>query len=94
MKSKLLIISLAVALAAQGSITSLAGGDVPAGGYSIGQADACQTSCKTNADFCRQQCEHPDEPEQCIVACSTKECNASCKKFEDACTQRCQGSKG
>lgn len=92
MKSMLLIFCLAVTLAASG-LTSLAGSHVPAGTQSIGQADACQMSCKTNADFCRQQCEHPDEPEQCIVACSKKECNDSCNKFEDACTGRCQGSK-
>ena len=54
-----------------------------------GPADPCATSCKSNADYCREQCAHPEEPEQCIVACSRAECNDSCDKFEEACKRHC-----
>jgi hypothetical protein len=52
-------------------------------------ADPCAKSCKLNADYCREQCAHPEEPEQCIVACSRAECNDSCDKFEEACKRHC-----
>ncbi len=54
-----------------------------------GPAGPCEVSCKSNADYCREQCAHPEEPEQCIVACSQAECNDSCNNFEEACKRHC-----
>ena len=78
MKYTLLIACTALALTACGRAEKITG---PAG--------ACIASCKSNADYCREQCAHPEEPEQCIVACSSAECNDSCDKFEEACKKHC-----
>lgn len=79
MKNKLLIACVVLALAACSRVAE----------KNTGPADACATSCKNNADYCRDQCTHPEEPEQCIVACSSAECNDSCNKFEEACKRHC-----
>jgi hypothetical protein len=79
MKNMLLTASMALALTACGRVAE----------KNTGPAEACTASCKTNADYCREQCAHPEEPEQCIVACSSAECNDSCNKFEEACKRHC-----
>jgi hypothetical protein len=79
MKYTLLIASTALALTACGRVAE----------KDTGPAAACTSSCKSNADYCREQCAHPEEPEQCIVACSSAECNDSCNKFEEACKRHC-----
>jgi hypothetical protein len=87
MKNKLLTGCMALALMAPGAAPSLGGARSRTAEQT---ADPCATSCKTNADYCRDQCAHPEEPEQCIVACSKAECNDSCNKFEEACKRHCQ----
>ena len=79
MKNKLLTACIALALMACSRVAE----------KNTGPADPCATSCKTSADYCREQCAHPAEPEQCIVACSAAECNDSCNKFEAACNRHC-----
>ncbi len=59
----------------------------------FGPSDPCEVSCRANADQCREQCSHPDEPEQCIVNCSRSDCNASCNEFEKACDRHCEAAK-
>lgn len=69
--------------------------DLPrTGTYELAQADACQVSCRANADACRQQCSDPEEQTQCIVLCDKSDCKANCQKFEDGCKQRCQNPGG
>jgi hypothetical protein len=81
------------------ALAALAAAAVTAGARSgmawqrLSAADPCMTDCKMRADFCREQCAHPEEPEQCIVACSRSECNDSCNKFEDACARHCPNPK-
>jgi hypothetical protein len=94
MKNTLLVTCMTLTLMVLSGASSLAGQLIGRGGQMISAADPCVTNCKMGADYCREQCAHPEEPEQCIVACSRSECNDSCKKFEDACTRRCQSPKG
>ncbi|MBO0734348.1 MAG: hypothetical protein J2P49_08560 [Methylocapsa sp.] len=62
--------------------------------WKTGAADPCEKDCKMRADSCREQCAHPEEPEQCIVDCSRSECDDSCNKLEDGCKRHCQSPKG
>jgi hypothetical protein len=94
MKNLLLTICMSGALIVASAASSPAANLPRAGEYKLSQADACQTSCKTNADSCRAQCADPEEQEQCIVGCDKGECNANCNKFEDNCKRHCPSSKG
>ena len=94
MKNTLLVTCMTLTLIVSSSASSLAGELTGRGEQMISETDPCVTNCKNGADYCREQCSHPEEPEQCIVACSRSECNDSCNKFEDACTRRCQSPKG
>jgi len=85
---------MTLALIALGSATIVAGARTGSSWQILSAADPCLTDCKMRADFCREQCAHPEEPEQCIVACSRSECNDSCNKFEDACKRRCPNPNG
>jgi len=93
MNHSLLIAGLALALSASSAMPG-SGPRLNLDQQKVSAADPCMTDCKMRADFCREQCAHPEEPEQCIVACSRSECNDSCNKFEDACSKRCPNPKG
>jgi hypothetical protein len=93
MKNLLLIACAAGALLAASAVPSLAG-DLTRPAEILVAANACQTSCRASANNCREQCAHPEDPEQCIVSCSKSECNASCDEFEKACNRHCDTSKG
>ena len=93
-KNTLLAACTVLALTALATAAVTAGDRFRMAWQRLGAADPCTTDCKTRADFCREQCAHPEEPEQCIVACSRSECNDSCNKFEDACTRHCPNPKG
>ncbi len=74
---------------------SAAAANLPGSGeYKLSQAEACQASCKANADACRAQCSDPEEQEQCIVDCDRAACKVNCEKFEYLCTKRCQNPGG
>ena len=94
MKNLLLTICMSGALIVASAASSPAVNLPGAGEYKLSQADACQTSCKTNADACRAQCADPEEQEQCIVDCEKGECNGICNKFEDNCKRHCPSSGG
>ena len=94
MKNLLVTLCMSAALIVASAAPSPAANLPRVAEYNLSQADACQTSCKTNADTCRAQCADPEEQEQCIVACGTGECMATCNKFEDNCKRHCPGSKG
>jgi hypothetical protein len=92
MKNLLRITCAAGTLLAASSALSQSG-EFPRLAGLFGPADPCQTSCQTQAKACREQCAHPQEPEQCIVDCTRSECNSSCDAFEKACGRHCQSSK-
>jgi hypothetical protein len=94
MKNLLLAICISGALSAVSAAPALAANLSRAGEYKLCQADACQTSCRTNADACRAQCSDPEEEKQCIVACGKGECKAMCDKFENNCKLHCPSSGG
>lgn len=94
MKTFLLTTCIFGALIMASGAPSPAGDLTRMGAYKLSQADACHTSCRTNADACRTQCADPEEQEQCIVNCGKSECTANCNKFERACNQHCESSKG
>jgi hypothetical protein len=89
MNNKLLTACMALSLMASIAAPSLAAPRLRLAEQNTGTPESCATYCKTNADFCREQCANPEEPEQCIVACSKSECNDSCNKFEEACKKHC-----
>jgi hypothetical protein len=91
MKILLLALCMSGALIAGSAAESNLSGP---GGYKLSQAEACQTSCKANADACRSQCSDPEEQEQCIVDCDRVACKENCEKFEYLCKQRCQKPGG
>ncbi len=72
---------------------SPAGDRSRAGDGKLRLADACETTCRTNANSCRAQCVDPEEKEQCIVNCGKSECTASCDKFERSCKEHCPSPK-
>ncbi len=93
-KNTLITAFMALALTASSAAPSLAGLRARFAEQNTDVADPCAKSCKSNADYCRDQCAHPEEPEQCIVACSKSECDDSCNKFEEACKRHCPPPKG
>ena len=93
MRNLLLTTCVTGALMAAGGAPSLAG-DLKLAMWPFGSPPtACEKDCRTQADQCREQCAHPEDPEQCIVACSSSECRKSCADFETACDRRCESSK-
>jgi hypothetical protein len=94
MKNLLLAICMSGALSVASAAPSPAANLPRAGEFKLSQADACQTSCRTNADSCRALCSDPEEQEQCIVDCDKGACITNCNKFEDNCKQHCPSSKG
>jgi hypothetical protein len=94
MNHSLSIACLVLALIASSAMPSASHPRLNLAQQKFSAADPCMTDCKMRADFCREQCAHPEEPEQCIVACSRSECNDSCNKLEDACTRHCPNPKG
>ncbi len=93
-KNTLLIACAAVALTALAATAVKAGDRSRMAWQHLSAADPCTADCKMRADYCREQCAHPEEPEQCIVDCSKSECNDSCKRLEDACSRHCPNPKG
>jgi hypothetical protein len=94
MKTLLLIPCLFGALIMASAAPSLAANNHRAGEVEISQAEACQASCRANAESCRTQCSDSEEQEQCVVGCDKAACKANCATFEDTCKQRCQQSGG
>ena len=94
MKNLLFAICMSGALIVASDAPSPAANFSPTREYRLTEADACQTSCRTNADSCRALCSDPEEQQQCIVDCDKGECKANCNKFEDNCKRHCQSSGG
>jgi hypothetical protein len=94
MKNLLLTVCVAGALMGASGAASQAADLSRLAGLFGSPPTPCESSCRTQANACRDQCAHPEDADQCIVNCSSSECRASCDDFEKSCDRHCEGSKG